>query len=309
MCEEFNMDIGKVICKFDVYICDLGETVSEFADTGMLTKKRPCVIVSSDDLNNPRNGQYKIAPIRTEHYHSEVNRENLEMIIAEKRKLGRIYVPIEMNKEDFRFIDLTQTRPISIRKIQHYVGTILNSELRRRINRDLLETSYTKDELQELLESMKIQSKEIISEITTEHVPVENKLEVVEINTTDKTIEYINKQETIIKEEFDEDIKKKFYQVKNGACKLDAAANSLGINLNKFAHMYISYLENVSTHKGGRKAKEIPSDFYLFYDAYKDGTMTIQEIAQSFKISNAVTRTMLNKCETQRMIEHTYCTK
>lgn len=135
--KEYFSDVAKIINKFDIYICELGD----MDDPGTLGKTRPCVIVSSDLINCPKSGQYMIAPIRSEHT-LEVSRDTLNNIVVERRKVGRIYVPIEMNPDDFSFIDITQTRQISTNNIQKYCGTIINDEVRKGIDFGLSELLF-----------------------------------------------------------------------------------------------------------------------------------------------------------------------
>ena len=140
---EFKSDTARLIHKFDVYFCDLGE----IGDNHTLGKTRPCVIVSSDDLNDPRSGQYMIAPIRTEHS-TEVTEDNIEEIVAEKIKLGRLYIPILINPADgYRFIDITQLRQISSSDVLSYKGTIINDKVRERINMSLMKLLFSSEEV------------------------------------------------------------------------------------------------------------------------------------------------------------------
>lgn len=139
---EFESDTARLIHKFDIYFCDLGD----IGETNTLGKTRPCVIVSSDDINDPRSGQYMIAPMRTEHG-VEATADNIEDIVAEKYKLGRIYVPVLMSPSDgYRFIDITQMRQIPSSSILNYKGSIINPNVRERINTSLMKLLFSKDE-------------------------------------------------------------------------------------------------------------------------------------------------------------------
>lgn len=46
--ENYGSDTGRIINKFDIYLCDLGDC--EPISGGDIGKTRPCVIISSDDL-------------------------------------------------------------------------------------------------------------------------------------------------------------------------------------------------------------------------------------------------------------------
>lgn len=131
-----------MIRKFDIYVCDLGDPIEGY----LLGKCRPCVILQSFNTNDPRAARYVIAPIRTEHSFTPT-RENLEEIVQAKRNIGRIYIPIEMEPENFRFIDITELRCIPSNKIQWLKCSIVNIELQNRINKSLLELLFTREEL------------------------------------------------------------------------------------------------------------------------------------------------------------------
>lgn len=139
---EFGSDTARLIHKFDIYFCDLGD----IGETNTLGKTRPCVIVSSDDINDPRSGQYMIAPMRTEHS-VEVTADNVEDVVADRYRLGRIYVPVLMSPSDgYRFIDITQMRQIPSSAVLNYKGSIINPKVRERINMSIMKLLFSKDE-------------------------------------------------------------------------------------------------------------------------------------------------------------------
>ena len=76
----------------------------------------------------------------------KVSAETLEHIVDVKKNVGRIYVPIEMRTNDFRFIDITQMRQIANDKIQSYVSTIINFNLRERINEEIFNLLFSEEE-------------------------------------------------------------------------------------------------------------------------------------------------------------------
>ena len=83
-----------------------------------------------------------VVPMRTEHG-VEVNEDNIEDIVNEKIKLGRIYVPVLMNPTDgYRFLDITQLRQIPSCNIFNYKGTIINPKVRERINTCLIQLLF-----------------------------------------------------------------------------------------------------------------------------------------------------------------------
>lgn len=172
----FEQDIIRIVNKFDVYICDLGEITSEKGSS--LGKVRPCVIISSNDFNTPFSNQYIIAPMRSES-NSGVTRENLQEFISERRKVGRVYIPVSYSNGDISFIDITQMRQIDSQKLQRYIGTIGNMELRRKINASVMEVLFSRDEFTNTYESTEIETVEVktIEEIKEEEEekPIEEK--------------------------------------------------------------------------------------------------------------------------------------
>lgn len=148
--QHYKSDVGRVIRKFDIYICDLGEIDKT---RNNLNKTRPCVIINSDDYINPKSNSYVVAPIRTEHK-TDFEQIGVEEFIKEKRKVGRIYVPIEMAYDDeIRFIDITELRKLDVRDVIRYSSSILNPELKKRINKCIVDYLFSSFEIEKLLEN------------------------------------------------------------------------------------------------------------------------------------------------------------
>lgn len=139
--KEYTSDVGRFINKYDIYICDLGEPVDN-----NLGKKRPCVILQSNKLNDPKQGTYIVAPIRTEH-NMKVSKETLQDIVDTKRKVGRWYIPIEVDSGDFRFIDMTRMQSVYTGDILIYKYSILNSELKQKIADTMREILLSDEEI------------------------------------------------------------------------------------------------------------------------------------------------------------------
>ena len=139
---EIRTDILRIVKKFDIYICDLGEITPEKGNS--LGKARPCVIIQSDDVNYPLINSYIIAPMTTKSG-TEFTEESVEEYIQDQRNLGRIFCPIR-SYENITLIDITQMRQIDAAKLIKYVGTIVNEELRTRINASLMEALFSRDE-------------------------------------------------------------------------------------------------------------------------------------------------------------------
>lgn len=183
MC-EFKCDMVRLLRKGDIYNCDLGEN-GDIQDSGLLAKNRPCVIVSSNTMNTPRQYIYQIAPIRTEHI---LEGESIEYIVSERRKQGRIYVPIEMRPGDVRFIDITQMRPIHISRISSYQGSIINDDLMIKINAAIMELYYDRDELISSSSSTYNYSIETVEEDKIIEIPQPQPMLIEEVEETAEEI-------------------------------------------------------------------------------------------------------------------------
>lgn len=269
--EQFNSDTARIINKFDIYVCDLGE----IADNSLLGKSRPCVIISNDDYNSPKNGQYLIAPIRTEHQ-MEVSRENLDYITQERKKYGRIYVPIEMSPEDFRFIDITQLRQVSSSNVTRYVSTIINYKLRKRINDSLFEFLFSKEEAVDY----KLNTVNVNELIPTETVYSEVEKQINEdITTEPKVIDIKEKQVSKLAAELQDEIEFK---------------NPVDIKIE----------ENTDTkpkrkHTGGKPEKHLPMGFSLHYKKLKAKRITHAELAEKCGMSTCTLRKKIKEFEAE----------
>lgn len=142
MCEfkgkTYSSDVGRIINKYDIYYCNFGE-FDEDDNSSIISKSRPAVIVSA--VNNPKSNTYHVAPIRTEHKY-EVSKDTLDFIISERRKQGRIYVPIEMEPDKFYFIDITQLTIMPSGSVSSYKSSILNQTLKDKIDAGIMELLF-----------------------------------------------------------------------------------------------------------------------------------------------------------------------
>lgn len=120
-----------------IYMCSLDEPYNygsrksqeEFSKTGLIGKKRPCLIISNDNIN--ANGSvYRIIPIKSNH--TELS--TLEYVAKSSDTL----IPIEMS-EDTKFLVVNQSRPIHISSVNNYVATITNSKLLDKIDKAIIE--------------------------------------------------------------------------------------------------------------------------------------------------------------------------
>lgn len=146
MCDFYDetstdMDVVRVIKKFDMYHCDLGDPTPERGNT--LGKVRPCIIVSSDDINCIFSNQYVVVPMRT--IHKNVTDDNISEFIQNERYVGRICIPIKMDGV-YRVLDINQIRQIPSTKVLKYCGSIIKPELRKNINAALMELLFARYE-------------------------------------------------------------------------------------------------------------------------------------------------------------------
>ena len=138
--KEYGSDTGRIIRKYDIYTCDLGKPVNN-----NLGKNRPCVIIQSNKINNPKQNRYIVAPIRTEHQ-MEVSQDTLQTIVSAKRELGRVYIPIEMEPGKFSFIDMTRIESVQSTEVKSYRCSIINPDLKNKINNALRDLLFSDDE-------------------------------------------------------------------------------------------------------------------------------------------------------------------
>ena len=135
--KERLLDVKRMITiqRGQIYACSLDEPINgkysanEFSKTGLIGKKRPCLIISNDDINK-RGTMYRIVPIKTNH----TNLSPLEYAA----KSPDILIPIEM-AEGTKFLVINQTRPINISSVGRYVASVTNTKLLDKVDRAILE--------------------------------------------------------------------------------------------------------------------------------------------------------------------------
>lgn len=138
--KERTLDVKRMVTiqRGQIYACSLDEPTTEsrknnsqfeFSKTGLIGKKRPCLIISNDNIN--KNGSlYRIVPIKTNH----TDLSPLEYAA----KSSDILIPIEM-AEDTKFLVINQTRPINISSVGSYVATITNTKLLDKVDKAIME--------------------------------------------------------------------------------------------------------------------------------------------------------------------------
>ena len=236
-----------------------------------------------------------IAGIRTDHGCSNITMEDAEEIVEEKRKIGRIYIPITMN-DGIKFIDISQTRMIPSSRILSYIGGLNNDTIKNKINKALVELFFSESELVEINTKSTPQEKEVIIDIPvkenieTQEEPV---LLLTEVNSDNEIGQKINaaisEQESKNKQKVIELHK----MVKRREITKSQAAKQLGMTIVN----YDMIIKEINKEEKAKKKlnnnrqiiKKLPTGFSLYYKAYKEGKMNVVEIAKKLnKCTNSI---------------------
>lgn len=289
--EQYNSDTARIISKFDIYFCDLGDF-----DDGLLGKERPCVIIKNNDEISPKTGQYLIAPIRTEHQ-MEVNKDTLEDIVNEKRRVGRIYVPIEMQPGDYRFVDVSQMRTITSTKVMRYYSSIINRKVRNRINIAMAELQFSDEELAYIShERFKTSDsvsivEEPVAKSNTDSKVDDNVESLHEIDSNSEMAKKINKaiqnQNVIVNEQKFVEL---YNQVKRKEIAKSTAAKKLGLTIKAFEQIAKEMNKEKGEKKRGRCKPGTYNGFSVYYKMYTDKKMSVKEIAQRLGVTEQAVR-------------------
>lgn len=278
--KTYKSDCARLIRKFDIYLCDLGEVGEGLC----LGKTRPCVIIQSNRMNHPLQNGYIVAPIRTEH-EFKVSKDTLQEIVDYRKSLGRIYIPIEDEPEKYRFIDITETRKVASAKVLRYKNTIINPELRQKIDDALFELLLDDDAYNVDIApfGMSIDSMGETKKIET---PALSEEPVADTEINQKIAKAISEQEEAIKQRVTE-VHKKFHKKEISKSE---AAKQLGISIKDFDKISQEIKkeekeEKKATTKTSKYAnrplpKKLPLGFSLLYKEYKEGNITVKEITQ-----------------------------
>lgn len=283
--EQYSSDTARLIRKFDIYVCDLGD----FED-GLLGKERPCVVVKNDDEISPKTGCYLVAPIRTEHQ-MEVSKDTLSDVVDYRRQVGRSYVPIEMSAGDFRFIDISQIRTVYSTKVLRYYGSVINRKVRNEINIAMAMLQFSDEELafvyKERFGKDNVEP-DIYEEIkepeynNTKSEPAEEDKEFVIESDTEigrKINAAINKQSNANEHKFRELYK----QVQTKELSKSTASHKLGLTIKEFDKIAKEIKKEdkpPSKYSTRSLPKTLPHGFSLLYKAHKEGKMTIREMKE-----------------------------
>lgn len=308
--KTYTSDVGRIINKYDIYVCDLGE----MEENGLLGKKRPCVIVQSDKFNNPKSDKYIIAPIRTEHT-MEVNRDTLQEIVESKKEVGRLYIPIECDKNDFRFIDMSQIRVIPSNKIQWYKYSILNEELKKKINDAMYEIlisddkNYMSHHIEKAVEGKGFKPAEESKALDIEEAHTEIAMKIEEAVNRYKGRE----SNDHLPKNFDT----LYAKVKSGRMTTQKASVELGITTVVFNNLMKDYEKSLSKNnvddvknipknnvvtetnlkKKTYSKTTIPRGFSIYYRKYTNNEMSVKQIAEKLGRHVSTVYGYINKYE------------
>lgn len=123
-------DVIKTVKRGDVYFCSLSHPDDEEMKYNqyLLGKVRPCLVIGTDTfLTYPF---YHVIPIRNNNENVLVNKENT--------------IPILLEDNYDSILDFNQTRPVHVKMIRDYVGTIYDEEILCKIELKLIE-NYSLD--------------------------------------------------------------------------------------------------------------------------------------------------------------------
>lgn len=268
--EGLRSDTFRKIEKFDIWVCDLGE----MKEGGNLAKKRPCVIVQN--INHKLPNMAVICPIRTEHKY-EVQRDNLENIVEYYKNLGRIYIPIELEQDNFRFIDMTEIRSVTSSNMKYYIGSIGNATLCQRIDQTLCEMFGLSTYIDKQPTTIKNETNDSSNKSLTYQTEVGKKIQECNSNSS-KTADTNRLEDFCIR-------------VNKKAISTKYAASMLGMLEKDFVIYLQNYNKTNKLEKDMEVLKEdkknqistvktsIPTGFSLYYKQYKANKMTVKQIA------------------------------
>ena len=280
--KEYNSDTGRIIRKFDIYVCDLGEMI----ENGPLAKKRPCVIVQANRMIDPKQGLFLVAPIRNEHNFGTVTREKVQEIVDYRRERGKIYVPVELFPNDFSFIDITEMKSVTSVNILSYKNSIINPAVQVKINNAMKEFLFDDGEFDNLFpaEVIEVEAKEIVT------VPEEKSEPVVELKPIENTSEIGQKLNKVISEQVKENEQKiieMHKKVKRKEISKSTAAKKLGLTLKAYDEIIKQInkedqeeKKTKSTYVNRPLPKSIPAGFSVYVKQYDDNKLTAKQIAK-----------------------------
>lgn len=252
---NYSSDTGKIIRKFDIYLCDLGE--GEFISGGDIGKTRPCVIISSDNYNNPKSCRYVVAPIRTEHK-EDITKNNVESFVKRKKETGTLYVPLEMAPDDLRFIDITEMKKVASSKLIRYLHSVINPSVKDRINKTIVEFLFSDEELSNLVP--KREAAQPIQIATTNTTTSESKSSENEYYTNTEKLTNVLKM------------------IDDGELSIDEAIVKTGMNEN-------SIIFCIKQRRRKENINLVDTKMFLkLYQEWKDGDITAKDAAHELRI-------------------------
>lgn len=137
--EDTRTDVKKKFNfkKGDICICNLDEedgyNGSYFSKTGLIGKSRPCLIFSTEEYNKDFRNTYTVIPIKS-------NNTGLTTEEYVSTSLD-IITPIWIHGTE-KFIIITQARPLSVKRIGGYVGTITNPKVLDKVDELFMATHF-----------------------------------------------------------------------------------------------------------------------------------------------------------------------
>lgn len=147
--DDGKSDIKRILHfnKGDIYLCRLDDEDDDndtpfFSKSGLIGKTRPCMIFSTIEYNDCWRNTYTVIPIKT----NNTGLSTKEYI----EQSPDIFVPIWMEGSE-KLIMVNQARPLGVKRVKSYIGTITNQEVLNKVDKLYLQCHFgSKDDISEI---------------------------------------------------------------------------------------------------------------------------------------------------------------
>lgn len=267
-------DVRKNVNRLDIFYCDPGD----YPNTNTLGGRRPYLILSA--FSSMLSNSHLAAPLRSDKG-LNADETNAEECVDIRRKTGRYYIPIRIDKKT-SFIDLTQIRQIDSRIIDRYIGTIYNEELIKQVNDGIMEIFFGTN--QHAIQSEEDNYEPVDISMEVELKPIEN-----DYNVGNEISDTISEQA----KHNEEKVIELYKQVKRKELSKSTAARKLGLTIKAFDEITKEIRKEEKEEKKAKSnyakrplPKSLPSGFSMYYKAYKENKMTAKQIGEKLKKSD-----------------------
>lgn len=134
----YKLDVkkGLEIKRGQIYLCDLNEDnpncdndIPSLSTTGLISKRRPCIVISTPEHHKKGSILFRIAPIKSNH-----TSKSAEDYVRDSYD---VLIPINM-PDGTKFIVVNQTRAITIKRIVSYLCEINNPEILDKVDQEII---------------------------------------------------------------------------------------------------------------------------------------------------------------------------